>query len=84
MNIEFVAKGWEGCTGKTTDDCRPMLVKLVSSSGITVRDVTLTASAFWTFHLLNCSYTALHSRHLPPRLLTPPPTFALSLQRRRS
>lgn len=27
VNIEFIAHGWPGCTGRTTSDCRPMLVK---------------------------------------------------------
>ena len=54
-NVEFVAKGWAGCAGNTTNDCRPMLVKLVNSSRVVITDVTLTGSPFWTAHLLNCS-----------------------------
>ena len=54
-NVEFVAKGWPGCAGNTTNDCRPMLVKLTGSSNVVVADVTLRGSPFWTLHLLNCS-----------------------------
>ena len=55
VNVEFVAKGWAGCAGNTTNDCRPLLVKLVNSSNVVISDVTLTGSPFWTAHLLNCS-----------------------------
>ena len=54
-NVEFVAGGWAGCAGNTTNDCRPMLVKLVNSTNVVVADVTLRGSPFWTMHLLNCS-----------------------------
>jgi polygalacturonase len=55
VNIEFIAHGWPGCAGNTTNDCRPMLVKFFNSTDIVVDGITMVGSPFWTFHLWNCS-----------------------------
>jgi polygalacturonase len=56
VNKEFVPRGWPGCPPtNNTSVCRPKLVFFRSSTDVLVDEVMLTGSAFWTFHLLNCS-----------------------------
>ena len=61
-NVEYVPRGWDGaCAGNSTSDCRPMLAKFVGCSDVTVADVALVGSPFWTLHLLNCSTVAVRN-----------------------
>ena len=53
------------CTNK--DEQRPRLVYISRSSNVTVQDVTLTNSPFWTNHL----YKSHHVRYLRARITSP-------------
>ena len=55
VNIEWIAQGWPGCAGHTTNDCRPMLAKFFNATDIVIDRITLQGSPFWTLHLWNCS-----------------------------
>lgn len=64
-NVEFVPKGWPGCLPTNdTSACRPKLVYFDSSVDVVVDSVTLIGSAFWTFHLQNCSRVAITNMHV--------------------
>lgn len=54
-NIEYIPRGWAGCQGTSTSDCRPKLLMFISCRDVVVHNITLDGSPFWTFHLLNSS-----------------------------
>jgi polygalacturonase len=56
LEDKYITNGWPDCVG----ECRPRLVQFISSTNITVNNITLMNSPDWTFHLLNCSYVSVN------------------------
>jgi len=55
--VQLVPRSWPGCSG----ECRPRLVQLIDTVGVTVSGVAFVGSPDWTFHLLNCSQVWVHN-----------------------